>query len=131
MAKTSYPLADPNTWKKGLAEAPERGLGFTLRSVIIALFVLLVVACVISLYSGDGRLPTFGGLLSALEDAPSVSFVDSFNNLVISSNWGPFNFLRNFFNWFTGLLSIGAWLAQSFINLLLYVFYFVRYVFAF
>lgn len=118
-------------FNKGMTEAPERGLGFTLRSLIMSLFVLLVIACIISLYSGDGNIPTFGGLLSALEDVPTVSFVDTFNDLTIRSSWGAFNFLRNFFNWFTSMLSIGTWLAQSFINLLVYAFYFVKYVFAF
>lgn len=109
----------------------KRGLGFSLRSVVITVFVVLTICVIISTSRNSGRLPTFQGFLEFVQDVPSVEFSDTFNDLRITSSWGPFNFLRNFLNWTTGIIGFGAWLAEAFINLLLYVFSYIRYIFAF
>lgn len=98
---------------------------------IVCLVVLLLTATLLRFFGGENTAPpTFTGLVEYMQDAPQVNF-GKFSDYRITSSWGAFNFLRNFFNWFTSMISIGVWLAQSFINLLLYAVYFVQYLFIF
>lgn len=97
--------------------------------VFIILFVFAFVASVIGLDSNV----SFYTLLTALSNAKVIDIADimeDFNNLVITSDWSIFNWLRDFFNNFLmPILSVITYFALSIAQLFVFVFWIVKFLF--
>lgn len=97
----------------------------------LILVILIGVSLIRILKSGSGDVVTFGSLLDLLRDAPQISsdvltFVEQ---IEIISDWGIFNFLRDFINDLVDLWSVLIWLGSSIVDLIIYIFYFLRWIF--
>lgn len=91
--------------------------------VIAVIFLLLLIANFVRLATSGGVL-TFGGLLEKLQNFSSFGLT-SLYDLTISSDWGLFNFFRDFINIFGTLLSVTLFLANNILNSLWFVIQFV------
>lgn len=90
---------------------------------------VILMACMIRVMSGTGNLPTFSSLLAVLTEVPTVQI--PFLSTVITNlgDWGIFNFLRDFFQTILSVLDVFIFLINGFINIMLYVVYFMRWIF--
>lgn len=105
---------------------------FSATNVITLVFAIILVFCVFRLLFGNRPPLTFESFLSVLEDAPVVDIspiMQRLNDkLTITADWGVFNFLRDFFNLFTGLMSFGTFVSVSMSNFIIYLTYFLRFL---
>lgn len=97
----------------------------------LILVILIGVSLIRILKGGSGDIVTFGSLLDLLRDAPQISsevltFVEQ---IEIIGDWGVFNFLRDFINDLVDLWSVLIWLGSSIVDLIIYIFYFLRWIF--
>lgn len=92
--------------------------------------ILIMVLLVRFLYNPNSIVNTLS-FLDMLSDLPSVSssFKSFWQMLEITSDWGLFNFLRDFLNFFVDIGSVAMWICGSIIDLLSFVLSFVRYLF--
>lgn len=93
----------------------------------VIIFSLLIVNF-LRIMTGYGSL-TFESLLNYLQNAPSFDFYSIVSNYSITTDWGLFNFLRDFFNMFISLFNVIVFLAKNVLNLINYIIYFIRLVF--
>lgn len=80
-----------------------------LRSILLAIALVLVSSTLYRLASGTYAVPTFSGFLDMIQNIPQIDFKSSkffFTDLTIKDNWGPFDFLRNFINTIVLIFSI-------------------------
>lgn len=97
-------------------------------SVVIVIFTILFIVSYVRSLVGAGEI-TFTSFLEFIQTVPEVSFATNFIDLTILGDWGVFDFLRNFLNIFTNLISVIVYLFGGLVQLLLYVVYIVRYLF--
>ena len=97
-------------------------------SVVIVIFTILFIVSYVRSLVGAGEI-TFTSFLEFIQSVPEVSFASNFIDLTILGDWGIFDFLRNFLNIFTNLMSVIVYLFGGLVQLLLYVVYIVRYLF--
>ena len=103
------------------------GFSSMYRVLSIVLSLLIVVALMRSLL---GFQPIyFSSFLESLSQSPTVDITLSMTDLTIVGDWGLFDFLRNFINLFTGVISLLSFFATGLINLVLYLLYFSRFLF--
>lgn len=97
--------------------------------IFIILFVFAFVASVMGLQSNV----TFYSLLTVLSNAKVINIADimeDFNNLVITSDWSIFNWLKDFINNFImPIISVVTYFALSIAQLFVFVFWIVKFLF--
>lgn len=102
-------------------------LGFL--SIVVA--ILLILSLIGSLRSGaSGYTFSFAGLLDYLSDAPTINPSFSLSQFVIGGDWGLFDFLRVFFNFFGKIFGFASWFSALIWNAIEYVAYFFSFIFA-
>lgn len=69
---------------------------------------------------------SFKGFIEFLSNAPSFDISWSMVDLTIYGDWGIFNFLREFFNWFTDIWEVCITLFGMIIESIEFIFYFVK-----
>lgn len=96
----------------------------------IAFFVLFVLMFY-SVATGSSQEVTFSSLLDILSGAPVIdnSWVQSFRDLSISSDWGVFNFLRDFLNTLMQIISFALYIVSGLVQVVVYFAYFIRSLF--
>lgn len=94
------------------------------------IMILLLFIALIRNAQGWQHL-TFSGFLEYLTTSPTIIPSFSITDFAIVSDWGLFNGLKDFLNIFTQLFGIIVWVCSSIINVLLYLFYFLRFIFRF
>ncbi len=100
--------------------------GFNVLSLVLG---LVLVVSLFKTLLGNGFI-TFGGLLSSVADAPSVSMsMTWFDSLEIVSDWGAFNFIRDFFNMATGFYSVIEFCARGLLQVIIYVIWVAKFIF--
>lgn len=97
-------------------------------SVVIVIFTILFIVSYVRSLVGAGEI-TFTSFLEFIQSVPEVSFASNFIDMTILGDWGVFEFLRQFLNIFTNLISVIVYLFGGLVQLLLYVVYIVRYLF--
>lgn len=103
------------------------------------LTLIIVILLLLNLYStllGTGSISskfTFERLLYVFQDAPDVVtpvrdwlHLDSWK---ITSDWGPFNFVREFINLFIDILHFLNFIVMGLVQLIVYVHYFSTMLF--
>ncbi len=102
------------------------GSGFGVFGLIVG--ILLSVSLIKSLVGGTPV--TFGGLLEYLSSAPSIDMsLKSFNVIKSLGDWGPFNFLAIFFNYFITIFNVLIFAFKGIGQVIVYVVWFVRFLF--
>lgn len=100
--------------------------GFGVFGLIVG--ILLSVSLIKSLVGGTPV--TFGGLLEYLSTAPSIDMtLSSFNVIKPLGDWGTFNFLSNFFNYFITIFNVLIFAFKGIGQVIVYVVWFVRFLF--
>lgn len=94
---------------------------------VVALGV--VATLFIGLQNDDGIIVNFSQIMKVVENAPNVFAGFSIPDIEIGSNWGIFNFLRDFINTSISMVSYGAFLATNLIQIILYIGYFLGAIF--
>lgn len=102
-------------------------LGVGIFGVII--FILLLIVFSSYLRSGDTTSFTFMSLLDVFSDVPSIDVSWSKVDLTIYADWGVFNFLKSFLNWFTSIWEFFIVVIGMIYEGLGYIFYLVRNLF--
>lgn len=101
----------------------------TTGSIFKVLIAILIGVALVRVLSGN-EIISFQTLLEYLGNAPVVNMpFKFFNDLTIVGDWGLFNFLKDFFNLTTGVVSILVFLATGLINAIIYLTYFIRFIF--
>lgn len=101
----------------------------SVRSIFSIIIIIIIGFSLIRVINGGSPL-TFSSFLDLLQNSPVINMPFRwFNDLTITSDWGLFNFLRDFINLNAGIVSVLACIAVGFINFFIYVFYFLRFIF--
>lgn len=102
-------------------------------SIFHYVFMLLFIVSFFYAVSGTEQNLTFSGLLSILENAPSIptDWIGIFSDLTIKDNWGLFEFLRSFLNSIMGIISFGLYLVTGAAQLIVYIGYFIGMLFGY
>lgn len=97
-------------------------------SLVIVIFsILFIVSYVRSLFGASDL--TFTSFLEFIQSVPQVSFSNTFIDMTILGDWGIFEFLRQFINIFTNILSVLIFLFGGLVQLIMYLVYLLRYLF--
>ena len=93
----------------------------------ILFFVLFIFMVFDVIYSND-RVITFSSLLEGLADSPVISsdWVTNFADLTISSDWGIFNFFRDFLNLNVRIISFLLYVVNGLVQVVVYFTYLMR-----
>lgn len=90
--------------------------------------VLLVVSLVKTMVDSDPL--TFGGLLDTLASAPSIDMsLASFEVIPTIVDWGSFQFLANFINFFITIWNVQIYLFKGLFSVASYLIYFIKFIF--
>lgn len=92
------------------------------------IFFVLFIFMVFNVISSNDRVITFTSLLEGLADSPAVSsdWVTSFAESTISSDWGAFNFLRDFINSLIPIISFFLFIVNGLVQVVFYFTYIIR-----
>lgn len=90
------------------------------------IIILVIISLAHFLRTGNLSDITFKGFIEFLSNAPSFDISWSMVDLTIYGDWGIFNFLREFFNWFTDIWEVCITLFGMIIESIEFIFYFVR-----
>lgn len=102
------------------------GSGLGVFSLVVG--VLLAVSLIRSLMGSNPV--TFGGLLEYLSNAPSINMsLNSFEVIAPFGDWGAFNFLSTFFNYFITIFNVLIFAFKGLGQVVVYVVYFVKFLF--
>lgn len=102
------------------------GAGLGIFGLIVG--ILLSVSLIKSLMGGSPV--TFGGLLEYLSNAPTINMsLKSFEVIAPLGDWGAFNFLSTFFNYFITIFNVLIFAFKGLGQVIVYIVYFVRFLF--
>lgn len=102
-----------------------------LSGVLKIVFLFLLLGMLFRLLKGETILPTFTSFLETLESVPNLSNSWLSNvDLSITADWDKFNFLRDFLNLFIEPIEIVFTMINGIGQVLIYVFYFIKWLFA-
>lgn len=93
-----------------------------------SLLILLLFIALIRNANGYEHI-TFTNFLDYISESPKVIPTLSISDFAITGSWGVFNDLKNFLNIFTQLFGIIVWFGSSILNIFLYAFYFLKFIF--
>ena len=96
-------------------------------SVLVVLISIVLIFNFARSLTQSGGL-TFEAIFQYISATPTIPLIP-LNSLTITANWGIFNFVRDFINIFTGILTISTWFAINMMNALLFIFRFVTLMF--
>lgn len=101
----------------------------------IALFfrVLFVIICFVLLINigrilFNGSSVTFSGFLDFVSNTNFSQINVNIRDFTIVSDWGLFNFLKDFINIFASLMGVTFFMVSNLLNLLLFILNFVVYI---
>ena len=97
-------------------------------NLLLLLFALLLIFSMVRMLNNGSPL-TLTSFLDYIHSAPQVVANGGFVDLSIVGDWGIFNFLRDFLNIFTGLLSCLLYLGGMLVQTITYLVWFVKYLF--
>lgn len=103
---------------------------FSGHSIFALIFLVLFIYAYFS-YVRTGKLDTisFSGLLEYLSTVPDISTTFNLVNISIGGDWGMFDFLRDFFNFFCNcfnvLCSVSGFIWQG----LIFIIWCIRFLF--
>ena len=92
----------------------------------IILVLLIIVSLAQFLRTGTAGNMGFSGFINFLSNAPSFDINWSIIDLTIYSDWGIFEFLRIFINWFTAIFEVLVFIFGMLVETIEYLFYFIR-----
>ena len=102
------------------------GSGLGIFGLIVG--ILLSVSLIKSLMGGSPV--TFGGLLEYLSNVPSINMsLSSFEVIPPFGDWGAFNFLSTFFNYFITIFNVLIFAFKGLSQVIVYIVYLVRFLF--
>lgn len=101
----------------------KKSILFSVLSFIIVIGLLVSLLASLAMQDFNFSLSYF---LQIVSSVPDVTGVFTFNDLTITGSWGIFDFLRNFLNLFTSVLSFLVLLVGNLVQVVVYIFYFVR-----
>lgn len=102
------------------------GAGLGIFGLIVG--ILLSVSLIRSLVGGSSI--TFGGLLEYISKAPNIDMsLKSFDVISSFGDWGVFNFLSTFFNWFITIFNVIIFAFKGLGQVAVYLVYFVKFLF--
>lgn len=106
-----------------------RELVSTGKSFVAILLAVLLLVLLIRVMNGSS-IPTFTSFLELLSSAPTVKvpFLSTVGTAL--GDWGVFNFLRDFIAFFNNIVNVLVFLFNGLANLVVYVVWFVRWLFA-
>ncbi len=96
--------------------------------VLSLIFITILSINLIRSFGSNASSVSFHSFLQYMTTCPQIN-ISNIVNLSIGGDWGPFDFLRNFLNSLSAILSFALWVAVQLINCLTYIFYFVRFIF--
>ena len=103
---------------------------FSKMSVFYVIFLFIFIIAFSGFLRGEVASDiTFTGLLNYLSNSPSIDVSWSFIDLTIYADWGVFNFLKLFFNWFTDIIEVLVMLFGMIIKGLSFIIYFIKGLF--
>lgn len=107
--------------------------GASSSSIFGVIFIILFLFAFVASVSGREVPVTFTGLLNALADAPSIDTTKILNftdSMYIFSDWGSFDFLREFLNnYIIPLCVVAIYFCVSIAQLVMYLVWFVKFIF--
>ena len=119
--KAQQRLRTIESWQKqDKKESQEAAIG-VLKLIFIILLLFVIVGAL-----RNQELFTFKGLLELLQNAPQISLEWLNWETINLGDWGLFNFLRDFFNFFIEIINILAFAGTCLMQALLYVLYFIK-----
>lgn len=96
-------------------------------SILVIVLVALLIISIVRVSYGSDTI-SFNGFLDYLSSCPTLSFSYS-NVLYISGEWAILDGLRVFLNNIMIIPNFLIWVCKNLYNVLLFVFYFTRYLF--
>lgn len=115
--------------RRQVTGANGQDVSFILRFVAV---ILLVANLFIALF-GSGNYFTFDKLLNVFQDAPDVVAkvreVLQMDSWKIDTDWGVFNFLRDFINTFIDIANFALFISLGAVQVVVYIGYFIKYLF--
>lgn len=116
--------ASPKKFTTPSAAEVNRGFGV----VTLCVCLLLIVSLMKTMLGSDPL--TFAGLLETLASAPSVDMsLASFEIIPTITDWGAFQFIADFVNFFITVWNVQIYLAKGLFSVVSYLFYFVMFIF--
>lgn len=97
-------------------------------SILTIVFALLLVSALLGVLLNRESF-TFAGLLEFFQTAPTVNFNFLDWTAVTLGDWGAFNFLRDFINFFLDIFNVIAFLGACLLQVLSYVLWFFKALF--
>ena len=123
---TDVPGVNINSTKISRSVGVKLGSGLGVFGLIVG--VLLSVSLIRSLLGGSPV--TFGGFLEYLSNAPSIDMsLKNFEVIPALGDWGVFNFLSTFFNYFITIFNILIFAFKGLGQVVVYLVYFIRFLF--
>lgn len=102
------------------------GAGLGIFGLVVG--ILLSVSLIRSLMGGSSV--TFGGLLQYLSCAPTINMsLKSFDIIPSFGDWGVFNFLSTFLNWFITIFNVLIFVFKGLAQVAVYLVYFIKFLF--
>lgn len=95
--------------------------------VLTIILSLLLIFSVIRIAFGSNSL-SFGSFLEYVSKTPSIS-ISYVDYLHIGGDWAIFDGFRSFLNTIMTVFNIAIWMCKNIGNLLVFVFYYVRFLF--
>lgn len=119
--KAQSRLRTIESWQKqDKRDRQESTIGVLKLITIILLFFAIVGAL------RNQELFTFKGLLDLFQNAPQIDLSWLNWETINLGDWGLFNFLRDFFNFFIEIVNVLAFAGTCIVQALLYVLYFIK-----
>lgn len=87
---------------------------------------IFVIAFANYLKTGQFSNISFKSFIEFLSSAPNIDISWSLVDLTIYAEWGIFNFLRDFFNWFTNMFEVLISLFGMIVQALAFIFHLVK-----
>lgn len=104
----------------------------SLSSIFGGILLVLVIMNIPRAITGQGFNFTFSALLDTLQDVPTIDITwvsDTFKPIV--DDWGAFNFLRTFINFFVDSLSAVAFIGTGIVQVITFVAHFISVIFSY
>lgn len=119
--KAQQRLRTIESWRKQDKKETQESAFGVLKLIFL---ILLIFAVVGALRNQD--IFTFRGFLDLLQNAPQIDLGWLNWETINLGDWGLFNFLRDFFNFFIEIINVLAFAGTCIVQAILYVLYFVK-----
>lgn len=106
----------------------DKGVGFRIFFYILTLILTIVLIFSIIRVSFGADTISFRSFLEYTSTTPSVD-ISYIEYVKIGGDWGLIDGLRTFLNYIMTIVNVALWLCKNVANLLVFVFYYVRFLF--